>query len=299
MLPNANLRVLESAIDYCTCTYSGSDKFLEVMKARALAWMKERELEGFRRKPWGMEGYNGQAIDGLSVGHRDHSTIIRLSGLMAKRHAAVALTWATNVTRLDLQVTLQDDDLEREWARAINNHMQTLPGTAIGYPQVSLTTNQPKGSTVYVGARISHRFFRCYDKTAESDNVYPPGCWRFEMEYKQDVARSALRGLASQSYSAAAVMNVLQNEMMAHQMRLPAAPLAHNWRPTVIQQPTDDQKRIEWLRRSIRPMLDRMLETLPIDTITDALGLPLYPTFNEGGPIGDEDATRDVPPLIG
>lgn len=299
MLPVVSCTLLESAIDYVTCTYSGSERSLEVMRGRASSWLNEREREGFRRKPWNGLGYSGSIADGITVGYRDGSMLIRLSGKMASKRGPVALTWATNVARLDIQATFQDIDLDRDWARLIRSHMSQRPGVDVGVPQVKLVTMEPRGSTVYVGSRVSHRMMRVYDKYEESEHAYPPGSWRVEMEYKQDVARRVTSHLAGRSYSPSCIVETLLGEADHHAMVLPIPFPDLRWRPIVVNVPTDDERRIEWLRSSIRPMVERMLETTDLDTLTNALGLPLYPNYSAGGPLETDIDGRHVPDIIG
>jgi hypothetical protein len=140
---------------------------------------------------------------------------------------------------------------------------------------------------------------RVYDKWAETDGAYPPGSWRWEMEYKQDVAGKAARALAHSTFGPRAIVACLQGECERYGFDFPSLPLGDNWRPIAVKLPSDDERRLEWIRTSVRPTIIRMLETYDIDTITTALQLPLYPKYSEGGPIEDDEELPPLPALIG
>jgi hypothetical protein len=271
-VPWSTSRVISSACDYLTATVRPGSNAV-TLRSRAAAWLQSRVSDGYTDKPWVWQGYVGRVVDGLTYGDRDTDTIIRLSGPLAAKHANTCQTWADNVSRIDVQVTIQDSDLTRDWARSCFHLAQKDKRIQSGMTRSSLTVNTPSGATCYLGSRSSDRMLRCYDKSAESEGVYPPGTWRFEVEYKRGRALNVARQLGCSMFKPWLVAEVVQKAFADYGIAIPVPPIQSGWRDTSPREPTNDERRLEWLRTSIRPLITSLAERYDWLTLIDAIGL--------------------------
>jgi DNA relaxase NicK len=142
-----------------------------------------------------------------------------------------------------------------------------------GMTQTSIIRSTPRGTTAYIGSRASNRYFRCYDKSAESDGAYPNYSWRWEVEYKKErawhVAQQVLRGRGSPEN----IRNIVGQAYFDYGYILPCAPIPMGWRDKGVRAETNDERRLAWLEKSIRPAIEKLSEGVPLGTILAALGL--------------------------
>lgn len=265
-------RLISSACDYLTCTVGNGTNSI-TLRSRAAAWLQSRVSDGYTQKPWAWQGYRGSVTDGISWGQRDTDTIVRLSGSLAARHANTAQTWADNVSRIDVQMTIQDANLRRNWPELCYESAQADARVQSGMTRTSIIKTTPRGGTCYIGSRSSDRMLRCYDKTAESDGLYPPGTWRFEIEYKRGRALNVARALGCSRFQPWLVAEVVQTAFRDYKISIPVPRVPSGWRDTSPREETDDQKRLAWLRRSIKPMVRSMAERYDWMTLMEAVGL--------------------------
>lgn len=266
----ARLELLESRIDWLTATVKPGKK-LGVLASRADAIMSIREKEGYKRRPFRSPFYAGESIDGCTWGVREQDAMLRLSGELAGRFAPTAITFADNVSRIDVQITARDEDICRDWARRLDDHMATTPLVQGKQIETRLYTRRPEGITAYIGSPRSERLLRCYDKYAESEHEYPIGSWRWEVEYKHARADVVARRLQSFAFSPQSVLDQVAKAFGAYAFDLPLHFVPTGWKDKRIKHTTDDERRLAWLRTSIGPMIERMRESTPTGILLQAL----------------------------
>jgi hypothetical protein len=179
--------ILESRVDWITCTCKPGLK-AQVLQASAKRWIAAQDALGFRTREFRWSGYLGEATDGVTCGQREDGTILRLSGQAASDHAKSALEFCDNVSRIDVQVTLLAKKNPSDFATLALASASLDPRVVSGITRTSIIRSTPDGSTFYLGSRSSDRYFRVYDKSAESEGLYPDRSGRYEVEYKGDRA---------------------------------------------------------------------------------------------------------------
>ncbi|HWI69627.1 MAG TPA: replication initiation factor domain-containing protein [Nitrospiraceae bacterium] len=262
----------ECGVDWLTATVRPGTN-ATALTTVAWAWQQDRANEGYEVKPWRWNGYDGDTVDGLTLAKRDDGTIIRLSGDMARRHWLVAMNFADNVSRIDLQATILDVEKSLDWGVTGYSRAQQAEMVQSGTTSLKLTVNRPKGSTLNIGSRVSSRFFRLYDKHAETKGEYADGTWRWEIEYKGDRAWRLARRLAASKNQHMDILSVLDDAYFDYKIQMPIAVLPYGWREKAVKRTTDDQRRLEWLRRCIRPTILKLSECYSAETVAEALGL--------------------------
>ena len=266
-----SLEILEARIDWVTATVKPGSK-LATLNGRAKTWMEMRKCEGFRIRPWHWMGYDGETVDGCTFGTRETDGIIRLSGEVAAKRGPVALTWCDNCSRLDICVTIRDNDLGRNWAEIVSMDAKRDARVLAGMTETRLIQTTPVGTTAYIGSRKSDKYMRCYDKTAESKGAYPLGSWRYEIEYKKERANVVARSLQTDAYRPSKILQLVKAAYLNYGHGMPCAGLPEFYADRVIKFETDDERRLAWLRSSIRPMIERMREGTNTDVLLSAIG---------------------------
>jgi DNA relaxase NicK len=264
--------VLESAIDWITCTVRAGER-ASVIAGRVDAWQKKRIEEGETVRGFQNRFYTGLSCGGVSFGKRDTDSMLTLSGRSARRWGATAITWADNVSRLDVQITLRDDDISHNWARYVDEMASTLAEVKAGALTTRLYSKRPKGITAYIGDGGSDRMLRVYDKEAESEGEYPLGSWRWEVQYRKARARSVAQKLLSGSVLPQECLGAVCAAFASYRIDVPTVCLPIDWKDAGIAHTSDDVRRLEWLRRCVAPMVERLRDYHSTDTVLDALGL--------------------------
>lgn len=256
------------------------------MRARALSaagnhWLDERATEGYDVKVWRWNGYEGHVVDGLSVGTRDDGTIVRLSGTMANRHWLSAMTLNDNVSRIDIQTTILDREMETDFARVGYIKAAEMPRVQSGQLRTQWVVSTPDGSTLNIGSRSSERYLRLYDKTAESNGEYPQRCWRYEVEYKGGRARQVAGQLFTSRDTTAQTFGAVRSVFGDCGIHVPGNVPTMGWRDAGYKHVTDDERRLLWVARCIRPVIMRLVEAYDAETIASMLGFTIVPPVDD------------------
>lgn len=264
--------VLEVGVDWMTATVRhGAEQ-------RALArladdWLLDRGCEGYRIHGWKWNNYTGSQTDGISFGSREDGWIIRVSGPMATRHWLTIATWATNISRFDVQATVLSSMQREDHAAAYFAKLSDDPRVTSGIVTTRLIESTPDGSTLYVGSRSSDRMFRIYDKTAESLYDYPERSWRYEIEYKGDRAKKVADGIRQDRHPTQAIFDCLQTAYTSYGVAVPADRPGWEWRDAAIKHTSDDERRLAWLRRCIRPCVSKLSQAFGVERVLTSLGV--------------------------
>lgn len=291
---NSPQQVLEARIDWLTCTVKAGQQ-LGVLNSRATAIMSIREREGFKKRPWNYLGYTGETIDGCTWGTRKSDGLLRLSGDMAARYAPTAIVFADNISRLDVQVTLVDQNLRMNWARWVDNQIGLWPRVQSGELETRLIEKRPVGTTSYIGSRSSDRMLRCYDKHAESEGEYPLGSWRWEVEYKHLRAMGVARNLQLNSFKPQHCLDTVCKAYQSYNITMPTLCMPTGWRDAGVKHTSDDERRLQWLKTSVAPMIERLRESHTLETVAGALGLTdVYDTIEVLHSLLDKSEERNA-----
>lgn len=264
--------ILESRLDWLTATVKPGNK-QQVVKGRVESWMARREADGYPRHKFVTPFYQGERVNGIAIGLREDDAMITLSGPQASEHGAMVITWADTVSRLDAQITVQEPDLSKDWAGyvdAVAGQSNLVKSKAI---KTRLIRQRPNGVTSYIGSPGADRMLRCYDKHAESDGDYPPGAWRFEVQWRHNRATNAAYALLNRGISPLSCLESICSAYLSYGVSLPVHCLPPGWRDANIRSRTDNQRRLDWLHTSIAPVVGKLIDAEGVDTVLGALGL--------------------------
>lgn len=245
------ITVGECSIDWVTATAASVDA------ASSLACLAERIVcdglaEGHERGPWSQYGYIGECIEGLSWGRRKDGTILRVSGFTAAAYGWDVLERAENVSRLDIQCTVKTDpQLEGVAARA---YKQLLAAGDAGRKgaECSMVCNSRGGSTAYIGRRSSDKYFRLYDKQRESGAEWYTGCWRYELEVKNEPALALARHLVSVTDRPSAIRDTVYQYCVTHGLQPIFDRGTDGMQLPAVRPVTDYGRTCKWLNEQVR-----------------------------------------------
>lgn len=142
-------------------------------------------------------GYRGHQTDHFFFGRRSEDSVLVVSGREADKLALPIIGAASNVSRLDLNVTVWTHG--EQCNLAVENYRRLCASRRQAHRQgrISLTTSKPDGDTLYVNKRTTDHFGRLYDKAAESKQAPPLTVWTYEVELKRRSAMAVATALAT------------------------------------------------------------------------------------------------------
>lgn len=179
--------VMSSGLDWLTCTEQ-AELGHSNLSALALEELEKRKRAGGRITSAFRFGFQGHKTDGLFYGRRDGESCVVLSGPESPPLAKQLIPLATNVSRLDMQVTIwthgEEPDLSLHGFRTLERSSPKNGRRS----SVTLIHSLPAGDTLNVNKRVSDACGRLYDKAAESKMGTPKTIWRYECEFKRDLA---------------------------------------------------------------------------------------------------------------
>ena len=266
-------------VDYLTLSSipSRGIKRRETRKLVSLAddFLAAERARGNDLRQWSLGNFKGFSAGSIQAGADEDGVVIRLSGHMADKHWREVLPYATNVSRIDLAVTVEMNDAElnlvalhrEQLLRWRRRHMPRL--------QVGVIDRGDRGCTLAIGSRTSDIYQRIYDKHAESKGSYPRGTWRYENELKRKPALIMARHLASVPVPEVEIRGSVSKRFAARGIRL-ELPDAESSCPAAPAMTSDDQRRLDWLRVSCSRSVEKLINAGKLNEVITALGLDSY-----------------------
>ncbi len=273
--------IIEVRVDWLTATASHEQGATALLN-KGLEIIGDYVNKGGSRNDWAFQGYRGTRTESAAVGWRVDGCCVRLGGFAAGDHWHNVVPLAGHVSRFDCAVTVQAEQGAGGFARqAYRAAIEAKP--LVGRkPECTLLISTGGGETCYIGRRISDRFLRIYNKHAESRGVYPLGTWRYEVEYKGSLAEQVARSLVNSTDYAPRLLNTVHEEMVRAGV-VPPWPMDSGdaIRPTTVKDKADNERRMEWLRTSVRTSIERLTAAYSERDILTALGLWHAPSLIE------------------
>ena len=268
--------IIDAGIDYITVTAARGQDADELYDAGRRLFKEQVQL-GNESRGWSMKGYSGFCAGGVSFGGREDGAIVRLSSDVAASDWFTVYQRSTNVSRIDLQVTVRLDHCP---TLAIHKHEKALKrkwSARDDGPEYELRRDRRRGCTLTIGERPSMFYFRLYNKWAESGLDYYRNCLRYELEIKNRAAASATKSLASSGTLKPAIIAGLHHGLSVRGV----SPLFDSSGRKSIYAllprcATDADRKLAFLRRSIRPTVQFLCQADRLTEVLDCLGLAQF-----------------------
>lgn len=191
---------ISADIDWLTCTEK-AELCHSNIAALALEELDKRKRAGSRITSAFRFGYQGHKAEGLFYGRRDGESCVVLSGPESPPLAKQLIPLASNVSRLDMQVTVWTHGEEPNLSlQGFNTLARSSPRNG-RKGSATLIHSLPAGDTLNVNKRVSDACGRLYDKAAESKMGTPKTIWRYEVEFKRALAAHHAANYAAASDS--------------------------------------------------------------------------------------------------
>lgn len=263
--------VVSSGVDWLTCTATGKDA-RKPFEAQGEAILCEEAGAGVEVTSARFRDYVGWRAKGVFTGQRRDDSIIVLSSTHAARLWHTVAPLASNVSRIDLQVTCWTHGEQPALSRWYYQRAKRLPPKR-GRPRtLSLIQTHPQGDTLYVGKRQSDCFGRCYDFASAHKQGPPRTLWRFEVEFKRHLASHHSDALlnASSHRSLAERSVASWYEQRGFQPVWSAPPFPES---QVALEKETDRDVLAWFDTSVSKTVARAIKRHGMATVLDALHL--------------------------
>jgi hypothetical protein len=240
--------------------------------------IEQSALIGNDVRPFRASDYRGYQSGGVCVGTRHDTHIIRLSSDEARDNWRDVYKLATNVSRIDLQLTFKLDSPHEPFIR--EQHAQAIRAKqGQGRKrEIELKWNSVKGDTLYIGNRSSDVFARVYDKGRQEKSELPGLLIRHEIEYKRKTAMSIADSLDRAESVNTHLARLVSTYLRRFDLQTLSAGEANV--QCARGRTTDNEVKRRWLLNSVKPSVTRLVEAGMLSEVLDALGIGHHVTIN-------------------
>lgn len=263
--------VFNAGIDWLTCTAkNGSPAF--ALERVADMQVDIQRSRGVRVTNQSWLGFTGYKLPQLFFGRREHDVMLCLSGALSDSIGLQAIACSSNVSRLDLQVTIFTAGEVASLGRAAWSRCRQI-AKGKGRPRsFSLIVGHPEGETFYVNSRSSDNFGRVYDKGVES-KLGPAGMlWRYEVEFKRKVAKQEAAALPPQEQLGPYVSDRVRSWMTLRDLEPPwEAGCWFGYEHRALEAP--DRDVLAWYDRSVSVSIGKAVKEFGLKVVLERLGL--------------------------
>lgn len=194
-----HVKPLSAGIDWLTCSKAEvvpGDVFDDLAHGALHGSLEDGE--SVKLGTW--LGYAGLRTSSAFYGWLGRRAVCWLSGPHSPAHVANLISVADNVSRLDLQLTVEHTPADKQigkYSYQAAAHYDGRPGVR---PIVTEIHDTRHGHTTTIGARVSDQYGRCYDKGVQAKVAAPGEIWRYEVEYKRDLAKKIAAEICMQPH---------------------------------------------------------------------------------------------------
>lgn len=244
------------------------------MQSLASRLLDEERQQGNDIAPWNCLGFEGLHAGGVGFGDVDEMSLMRLSGPTAYQFWREAYELATNVSRLDVQVTVRQKVAPHE--TVLKHHAEALDHVAKlkRKPAVDLRLSNVRPPTLYLNQRTSTRFGRCYDKGGESKLDHYQNCVRYETQFNGKAGLFASHHVASQERVPEACAAIVTGFFSERGLVLEWGS-GERSQLTNPRRRSDASRRLSWLRRQVAPCVQELFRRNMHHEVFEALGVSL------------------------
>jgi len=272
--------VIEAQPDWLTVTTANKHDPKELIAAAKELAKAERLLGNFP-KPFAWRGYVGEHTRYVTWGEGPQGALVQLSSYAAALWFDNVAKAADHATRFDLQVTVkftppQKGLVKRGYGKLTHN------ASVGGFrPCINWRQSNDGGSTLYYGSPSSDSLGRVYDKWAEStaDKTLDRGgsdyvgCWRYEIQYRSDLANAAFRSYAGADDRQRYCKSVVYNYWTKRGLNCPWTADGPKLQVCSHHTSTDSDRQLRWLAATVTPVVARFLDRGMAGRCLAALGL--------------------------
>jgi hypothetical protein len=258
-------------VDWLTC-------FRASTKHENPLWTAGREMLGASMRSGNdmrelkLQGFYGRKSGGVFVGSRYDGSLVQLTGSDARDNWKALMPHQTNVTRIDLQVTIRFEEEQRRLIVKAYNKALKAPKVRGRAPEYKLITSSREGDTLYFGSPSSDVRGRMYDKGVESKLSKPGLIVRFEVQARRDIGKRTAANLDASESPEVYIGETVSGHFRKRQIVPPRFALK-DVEGARVESRSDDMRRLAYLRTVGRGIVSKCLRTYSRQQILEALGL--------------------------
>lgn len=245
----------------------------------ARAIQEEDVAEGEERKKWNWQGYKGQRTKRIRWARKGDNLYWETSGEWADG------TWhrmprsSGLASRIDLALTLRFSSAQTGFDDSCIPSEETHPSHRLPSGTPFSRLKGADGLRIgTVGNRTGPEYFRLYDKGVESGAASAGYIWRLELEAKFALAEELCRTLRDQLQEPAWVGRYVTSRWQS--LGLPWPIREHGRSLPAVVKPgrpvSSSDALLKWMGHSVRPVVRRLLYTVSVEQLLDALGLSTW-----------------------
>jgi len=215
---------------------------------------------GNDRRPMDLYGYRGTQCGSVFVGTGSNGTMLRSSGMMSDIALMDVGDLEVHCTRIDLQITirLRDDDEhygyeEMRWAQRRRTCKESMSTAKLRH-----IIGNGEGDTAIVGSRSSVRYGRLYDKYRESGSKEFANCWRYELEYKREMAPRAFKAIRESSNMLGCIIALVRGQWNEWGFDIPVCTDLSVLLSGLGRPHSDAQTRLKWIESQVAPTIEKL-----------------------------------------
>jgi len=258
---NARFTLKQAAVDWITITAANGSAAQRLYKEGCTLLDIQKRLGNkvIKQQP---HGYEGTHCGAVFIGRNGDAVMLRVTGCIAHEAATILQDVDVTITRIDVQTTWQIEGVDATWAECEQRNA-LRKRSSLGLYHLSHIRHilgNGKGDTTMVGSRTSPRYGRLYDKARESGEARYDNCWRYEVEYKQEVARNVWVELCKDNFSTRTIVGIVSEQYQSWMfdvdfMEGVSVPIEGAGRAKV-----DAQKKLEWIQSQVVPSMEFIVE---------------------------------------
>jgi replication initiation factor len=270
----ALVMLVSPSVDWITAT-AKRNVSRETIAERAHAHLNDSLALGEGVQMWSSFGYDGWQTKGIRWGRRRQDDLIQASSETANMWWPFIVANASNVSRIDLAVTVKFVDHQ---IALVSENWQAIQNIAGDLPIIrnyTIISSLFGGDTLYVGSRSSQQFGRLYDKGLESKEPAFQNCHRWEVEFKKPLAHLVASETASADHRDEYILGRVKGWFEERLIDCPWESSSRIGAIQILRKRTTDEKALDWLSRAVSPTVARLIERGKAKDVLIALGIPV------------------------
>lgn len=265
---------VSAGVDWITCTARGKDARARLESA-VDGLLQDEAGRGVQITPARLRDYVGWKAPGIISGKRKDDSIAVLSASHALAHWQTVAREATNVSRLDLQVTVWTHGEQPALSRWYYQRVKRLPPSRGRPRSFSLIQTHPHGDTLYVGKRQSDCFGRVYDYATAHQKAEARTLWRYEVELKRHVALSHANSLLGERVHQSRVEQIVAQWYDARGIR-PTWSINESPHLVGVSNREIERDVLRWFETSLSKTVARAVKQYGVAAVVESLHLSPY-----------------------
>lgn len=257
MYTNGIVKV-EGGIDWITVTGDRPNSW-DCVSGMAMTLWEQQTNAGYKNSYVTRHGFSLSCVSGIQFGKSKGGWMIVLTGELARSYWRPFAAYGKNVTRLDLQSTIYYENDAQSQIKAIHRKAYD-EGDKRQREKMTLIDNPKKGDTLYYGSRSSPQFGRVYDKYREQKK-HPAylHAIRYEVEYKKPISGQIVQWLLDKDPQDDVIVSRVLNWFTSRGISVPEICTNPDDAIQYPQKETPIEKKLQWLRKSVRPVYRQLV----------------------------------------